>query len=505
MHTRFATAIVLSLAFASQPRGWVSSVTAAADASVGTYHFTVRGNNPCGAVNLDFGDGTTAVTHAITQVPVTIPHEYTRVGEFTVRARGMGNCDGDVFTRVNVPRVKSTWLDRRQNRFAEMDQNGDGIITRTEWRGTARSFNENDWNDDGRLSGDEVRVGATPPPMRFAQMDQNGDGMITRAEWRGTAQAFDRNDWNNDGRLSGDEVRFGATPPAILYAEMDQNGDGVITRAEWRGGAQAFNLADWNNDGRLSGDEVRVGVDRPNVAMRFSEMDQNRDGMISRAEWRGNAQAFDNHDWNSDGRLSGEEVRIGARPRYDWSEVAFRRLDRNRDNYLSGTEWRYEPDDFVQVDRNRDDRISLAEYIDGDNAIGIDMPGNRGRGRGRANNDQPRMVIVTNRQAWVDSGIDVRANDLLDISATGRVRYSGRLNDITGPEGAPGNRANAPMPNRAIGALVARVGNSAPFFVGANGNGLRVPQNGRLYLAINDDILTDNSGEFRVTVRVRNR
>src|SRR5688572_14354219 len=301
MHIKIATAIVLSLAFASQPRGWVSSVTAAADANVGTYQFTVRGNNPCGAVNLDFGDGTTAVTHAITQLPVTIPHEYTRVGEFTVRARGMGNCDGDVFTRVNVPRVRSTRLDRRQNRFAEMDQNADGIITRAEWRGTARSFNENDWNDDGRLSGEEVRVGATPPPMRFAQMDQNGDGMITRAEWRGTALAFDRNDWNNDGRLSGDEVRFGATPPAILYAEMDQNGDGVITRAEWRGGAQAFNLADWNNDGRLSGDEVRVGVDRPNVAMRFPEMDQNRDGIISRAEWRGNAQAFDNHDWNSDG------------------------------------------------------------------------------------------------------------------------------------------------------------------------------------------------------------
>jgi Ca2+-binding EF-hand superfamily protein len=512
MHIKIATAIVLSLAFASQPRGWVSSVTAAAGASVGTYQISVRGNNPCGAVNLDFGDGTTAVTHAITQVPVTITHEYTRVGEYTIRARGMGNCDGDVFTRVNVTRVRSSIFNRNQNqnRFAEMDRNGDGIITRAEWRGTAVAFDQADWNNDGRLSGDEVRVGATPPAMRFAQMDQNGDGMITRAEWRGTAQAFDRNDWNNDGRLSGDEVRFGATPPAILYAEMDQNGDGVITRAEWRGGAQAFNQADWNNDGRLSGDEVRVGLDRPNAqttpdtAMRFAEMDQNRDGIISRAEWRGNAQSFDQHDWNSDGRLSGEEVRVGARPRYEWTETVFRRLDRNRDNYLSGNEWRYEPDDFVQVDRNRDDRISLAEFLDGDRAIGIEMPGGRGRGRGRGN-DQALSVIVTNRQAWTDTGIDVRAGDSLDITATGRVRFSPQADHITGPDGAPVNRANAPMPRMAVGALVARVGNSAPFFVGARANALRVPQAGRLYLGINDDILTDNDGEFRVAISVNVR
>src|SRR5688572_9661606 len=213
MHTKIATAIVLSLAFAPQQRGWVSSVTAAPGASAGTYQVSVRGNNPCGAVNLDFGDGTTAVTHAITQVPVTITHEYTRVGEYTIRARGMGNCDGDVFTRVNVTRVRSSIFNRNQdqdqNRFAEMDQNGDGIITRAEWRGTAQAFNLADWNNDGRLSGDEVRVSDRNEHTRFAGMDQNGDGVITRNEWRGNAQSFNQHDWNVDGRLSGEEVRPG--------------------------------------------------------------------------------------------------------------------------------------------------------------------------------------------------------------------------------------------------------------------------------------------------------
>ena len=41
-------------------------------------------------------------------------------------------------------------------------------------------------------------------------------------------------------------------------------------------------------------------------------MDRNRDGVVTRAEWRGSAQSFRNHDWNGDGRLSGDEIRPGA-------------------------------------------------------------------------------------------------------------------------------------------------------------------------------------------------
>src|SRR5262245_13102837 len=45
--------------------------------------------------------------------------------------------------------------------------------------------------------------------MRFESMDTNGDGVITREEWRGSERSFDVHDWNNDGRLSGDEVAIG--------------------------------------------------------------------------------------------------------------------------------------------------------------------------------------------------------------------------------------------------------------------------------------------------------
>lgn len=42
---------------------------------------------------------------------------------------------------------------------------------------------------------------------RFQNMDQNGDGVITRNEFRGNAAAFSQRDWNGDGILSGTEVR----------------------------------------------------------------------------------------------------------------------------------------------------------------------------------------------------------------------------------------------------------------------------------------------------------
>ena len=44
-------------------------------------------------------------------------------------------------------------------RFEAMDRNSDGVITREEWQGSARSFQVHDWNGDGRLAGNEVRVG----------------------------------------------------------------------------------------------------------------------------------------------------------------------------------------------------------------------------------------------------------------------------------------------------------------------------------------------------------
>src|SRR5262245_45544074 len=69
-----------------------------------TVTFTVDGTNPCGAANLNYGDGI-VITYPITGVPAQQTHIFEQPGTFTVIAKGMGNCDGEVTTTVYVKRA----------------------------------------------------------------------------------------------------------------------------------------------------------------------------------------------------------------------------------------------------------------------------------------------------------------------------------------------------------------------------------------------------------------
>jgi len=101
------------------------------------------------------------------------------------------------------------------------------------------------------------------------------------------------------------------------FRGMDRNNDGVISRAEWRGNAQAFENQDWNRDDVLSGDELDGGSARfgrgaynrdARRAERFENMDVNNNGRIELREWDGTAAAFDRLDANNDNILSRAEM-----------------------------------------------------------------------------------------------------------------------------------------------------------------------------------------------------
>lgn len=62
---------------------------------------TVTGTNPCGAAYIDWGDGT-AITYAITGLPTAQSHPYAKAGRYTLHARGMGNCDGEASTSIEI-------------------------------------------------------------------------------------------------------------------------------------------------------------------------------------------------------------------------------------------------------------------------------------------------------------------------------------------------------------------------------------------------------------------
>jgi hypothetical protein len=111
-----------------------------------------------------------------------------------------------------------------------------------------------------------------------------------------------------------------------------------------------------------------------------------------------------------------------------------------------------------------------------------------------------RQVNVTAREAWTDTGIDVRAGQQIYVQSSGETRWGpGRRDGATGERNSPYN-AGRPLPDRPAAALIGRIGERDVFFIGGEPGPLCVRGSGRLYLGINDDVLTDNSGALRVTV-----
>lgn len=100
---------------------------------------------------------------------------------------------------------------------------------------------------------------------------------------------------------------------------FDTNRDGVVSRSEFPGDANQFDRADLNRDGVITHAEAREVLgnrtERRNAGSRFKGMDRNADGFLTRDEWRGNDQSFRNHDRNNDGVLSGDELRGKGRGR----------------------------------------------------------------------------------------------------------------------------------------------------------------------------------------------
>ena len=113
----------------------------------------------------------------------------------------------------------------------------------------------------------------------------------------------------------------------------------------------------------------------------------------------------------------------------------------------------------------------------------------------------PVSVRVDARQAWTDTGITVNAGDRVAFSASGQIAYGRGASQTADPNGnGVERRATYPDPSVPVGALIGKVGNSAPFAIGMQTQPLGMPASGRLMLGVNDNELGDNSGFYTVTV-----
>ncbi len=130
--------------------------------------------------------------------------------------------------------------------------------------------------DAGQRTVTRAQREAETEQARFRAWDRNADGVITRQEWRGSARSFTLHDTNRDGTLSGSEIWIGGRrrpapdTDARAYTEEDQRRDELL---------EAFYRADRNDDGRLAGTEW--WSDRAT----FDRVDRNRDGFVSEREY----------------------------------------------------------------------------------------------------------------------------------------------------------------------------------------------------------------------------
>jgi hypothetical protein len=111
----------------------------------------------------------------------------------------------------------------------------------------------------------------------------------------------------------------------------------------------------------------------------------------------------------------------------------------------------------------------------------------------------PGAIRVPANGGWVATGLRVRRGEVVSFNTTGEVQLSDNAADRARSPGTTRTAPNAPLPGVNAGALIGRVGTSAPFGIGDQAS-VPMPAAGILYLAVNDDERSDNAGEFVVTL-----
>ena len=110
-------------------------------------------------------------------------------------------------------------------------------------------------------------------------------------------------------------------------------------------------------------------------------------------------------------------------------------------------------------------------------------------------------VVVPGNQQWTATGFTVRRFEIIRFNAGGEVMWSPDAADRAQPAGAISKRKSGrpPVGNASGGALVGRIDNGTPFLIGNQGS-VRMPAGGELFLGINDEDVSDNTGNFTVTI-----
>ncbi|WP_079639813.1 EF-hand domain-containing protein [Sphingopyxis flava] len=159
------------------------------------------------------------------------------------------------------------------------DAEGNRVLTRAEAQtGAANMFAKMDINKDGKLdAADQAARQAAMQAKRFAALDANSDGSISKTEWdqhnsRREAKRAERKEKRSaEASEAGEGKRglrglhgkrgghHGMRGHQGMMMKADTNGDKAISQAEFEAAALArFDRLDTNKDGQVTAEERRA-------------------------------------------------------------------------------------------------------------------------------------------------------------------------------------------------------------------------------------------------------
>lgn len=247
-------------------------------------------------------------------------------------------------------RTKSEILTDAQKQFAQADSNSDGYLKGDEIvKGWLERY---DLDADGKISKTEfLEISTRPPklrhptPMRdavararqnMAFFDKNKDGLIQKDEYPGDQVKFREFDKNRDDALSLAETTAMAeeeiadirkkmkSPNRYEFLTLfDSDKDNNVSLDEYDGPMAEFKKYDKDGDGVVTYDELypekmmekykkekgeEMGP-KPQDLSIVETLDANKDGKVSRDEFKGNDDAWKRLDRNGDGVVTIADAR----------------------------------------------------------------------------------------------------------------------------------------------------------------------------------------------------